>query len=239
MSTKIGTSIELGGGADMESIEAILGEIEVEAAESVEAIEEIGELSPEEERHLDAEITKAEVYEATDAGAMEVEAVTEATPRKTRERTAKAPKPAGEKKDRVVRDIASLAPEAFVLTSEAPDDLEANKAEVLSKRPGQVKIAEKFDNIIGALSAGRSPSVYVTKCFEALAATGEATQTQLVKALETTGYTIGTARSQAGQCMTVFAALGIATREGQKLTLRSDSAYAAKLLSLASPAPEA
>jgi hypothetical protein len=122
-----------------------------------------------------------------------------------------------------------------VLTlADAEGDLEANKAEVLRKRPAQVKVAEKFDNLLLAVAAGKAPSKFTMDCFRALKASGSITSKELVAALEATpmktngskGYNGGTARSQAGQMMSLFPALKIATREGQKITLNPDSTLA-------------
>src|SRR5262249_20806810 len=106
------------------------------------------------------------------------------------------------------------------------------------------KIADKFDNVLTELAAGKAPSVYTMACFRHLHAHGTATQTDLVAALKATKvkndkiakgsgtYSDGTARSQAGQIMELFRVLGVANRERQTLTLRSDSLIAEKLAEL-------
>jgi hypothetical protein len=138
---------------------------------------------------------------------------------------------------RVSRDLSAMKAEEFILDTDAvPADLDANKAAVLARRPGQVKIAEKFDNLFVQLAAGRLPSVYVVGAFKLLDAKGEMTSAELVAHYKTVGLKDGTAHSQAGQIMVLFNAIGIATRAGQKLTLRPNSAIAAKLRAAIAPA---
>ena len=193
-------------------------------------------MSDEESRVLDIEIAKADAYEAqaedstvTLTSDDEIEAAPAAVTTAKKAKAPKAPKaPAAPK---VARDISTLEALHFATAEGTAADDDAKTA-LIAKRPKQVKIAEKFDNVIAALAVGRAPSVYVTTCFATLDARKEVAGTDLVAALQAADYTIGTARSQAGQIMELFAVLAIADRAGQKLTLRPDSAFAAKLRAL-------
>ena len=225
--------------------EAELAAVEVEA--EVDTIPDLAELPEEpsepviealsldadEERHLDAALGQLEAYEAQEsevevaADEDEIEASPEAVAPAAR--TTRAPKaPKAPAAPRASKDISTLPAERFVLSGTLPSDLEANKASVLASRPTQVKIAEKFDNVISSLAAGRKPSGYVMKCFAVLQARGEVTSGDLVAALQTE-YSVGTSRSQAGQMMELFNVLGIAVRTKQSLKLIPDSTYAAEL----------
>jgi hypothetical protein len=202
-------------------VDAILDELDLDEVE-------LGESPPEDITELDE----------SDEAAIEAAAAKTSKKKGT-------PKKAAAAKEPRVRDLASLAAEHFVLyTDWAGLDLEANKSVVIANRPDQKKIAEKFDNIFLALAAGKEPSVYTMACFRYLFAHGTATQTDLVAALKASKvknekiakggntYNDGTARSQVGQMMVLFNTLGIATRERQTLTLRSDSLLAEKLAKL-------
>lgn len=155
---------------------------------------------------------------------------------------AKAPKEAKAAKSPAAPRMAlgDLPPEAFVLDMTIGEDaaaLAANKVAVLARRPGQVKVAEKFDNALLAIAAGRLPSTYTIDCYRVLKAGGETTSAGLAAALTSTSkkqdvsatYTIGTARSQAGQFMALSVALKIATRDGNRLVLNPDSLIAMAL----------
>lgn len=108
---------------------------------------------------------------------------------------------------------------------------------VIRRRPEQVKVAEKFDNTLLALAAGRLPSTYTVDCYRVLKATGRTTSNALAAALTAASkkqdvsatYTIGTARSQAGQFMALAPALMIAKRDGKELVLNPDSVIAMAL----------
>ncbi len=237
-----GTPDTIGSTASMDDIDAVLGTLEIDAADAAE-IEEIVEdeasalldeleisESPDdtELRALEVDLTKAEVYEAAtsevDIGG-EGEAKAEKPAKKAR--ALKEPKVAAPKME---RDLSALPAGAFAMQPGAIPEEE--KTFLLSKRPSQKKIAEKFDNTIALLHAGRTPSVYVMKCFQHLHANKTVTSADMVAALKAAGYTDGTARSQAGQIMLLFALLGIATRAGQTLTLIEESIFAEKIAAL-------
>jgi len=258
--SNVGMTGTIMSAAAMESIENMLGELEVDVVEDIEVIEEleaaapeldeleelvevepVTEMSADTERELEAALDRAEVYESVEPSEMiEAPADGGATMKKEKKaKTPKAPKTAGA--PAAVRDLSSLVAIEFLLSESELGD-EANKIEVIAKRPTQKKIAEKFDNLFLSLAAGKRPSVYTMDCFKALDATGEATSTSLVNVIlgSTSGSgaskgsnkNLGTARSQAGQMMNLFAAVGIANRVGQTLSLRPDSVIAKRLRAL-------
>jgi FtsZ-interacting cell division protein ZipA len=129
------------------------------------------------------------------------------------------------------KNLADLDDGVFQLyDSEVPGP--ANKAATLAARPRQVKIAEKFDNLFLALSAGKEPSSYVVTAFKVLSNNGTMTSGDLVAAYKSAGLVDGTANSQTGQIMELFNVVGIARRAGRALTMRSDSVVARKLASV-------
>lgn len=223
----------------METVESLLADLDLEeiVQESAPVEETVEEetVSEEEAAALDTQIAKSEAYEgqAGDGGTIEL-----GEPAKTgkKAKAAKAPKePKAPKAPAAPRDLSSLPDSAFVLTVTPPADLVANRADVMAKRPTQKKIADKFDNLLLSVAAGKAPSEYTMHCFKALLAKGTVTQGDLVSMLTSTnsnkgsGYTIGTARSQAGQFMVLANALGIATRTGNTLVMNQDSSLAQAL----------
>jgi hypothetical protein len=154
---------------------------------------------------------------------------------------AKANKPAaGEKKvrekkeatPRAPRDMNSLDPVNFVLEGDATtmssDDLETNKVAVMGAVPTQKKIAEKYENLFLALSQGKQPSVYVTQAFKLLDEKKTVTSADIVGMFKGV-YKQGTAQSQAGQILTLFDAVKIATRQRNTLVMNDNSVVADKL----------
>lgn len=222
-----------------ESIEEILEAVdtdviedeaeEITAAGGLDDLDIAEELS--EDDLLDTEIAKADAYESQSAAAVSgtgtVDLSGEKPKKEKKEKKAKASSaPAAP------RDLSALSDGAFVLTLAPPADLAANRASVMASRPGQKKIAEKFDNLILSVAAGKSPSKYTMDCFRALQAKGTITQSELVAALRSLNsnrgsvYSEGTARSQVGQFMVLANALGIATRSKNVLVVNPDSAFA-------------
>lgn len=252
--------------ASVTDIDALLGDLEVEEIAATDAITEVEadaetdtgdavgaevidieepgstDMSADDEAALTAAVAKDETYaEAetssdvdTDAAdkAKDVAAAAAASPKPARTRAASTG-------TRTVRSVSDLPEDAFVLTTDIPDDLAKNKADVIALRPNQVKIAEKFDNILSAVAAGKTPSTYVMDCFALLDKAKEITSKDLVAGLRqpgmrtpTEGYTEGTARSQVGQVMALFGLLQIATRTGDKLVLNDKSTLAVALRDL-------
>lgn len=216
---------------ELEEIE----ELDTSAIEALD-VEEIDERS---EAVIEAAAVRDEIYASAAPGEELVEpsepaALGEPPVKAVKERKAREPKAAKEPKaPKVERALVALPDALFVLDEEAPEDLAANKLAVLAMRPTQKKIAEKFDNFFAALHANRQPSVYTMLCYRALAATGKATMKDLVAALSIT-YSIGTARSQAGQIANLFKTLRIAHLVGGEYHLNESSPLAGKLKALAS-----
>jgi hypothetical protein len=198
----------------------------IEPEITAEALLQEMELGSEDLTGLETEIAKTEAYEEQEAsGDVNTEPTPAAAEAPKKERKAKA---AGT--PRVERDLSKLPADAFVLTTDIPADLEANKVAVMGTRPNQKKIAEKFENVLLAVAANRKPSTYVMDCFAILQAKGEVTSGDLVAALKADGYSDGTARSQVGQIMALFPVLKIAERTTRSsLKLNPDSMIAGAL----------
>lgn len=221
--------------SDIESAEHLLGDLEVGTGE---VIENLGELDASAESAVEGAIAKAEAYEEQPVAATGVAAPAETPAVLAKTRKTRTPK---EPKIRATRDINVLPAETFALTVGGLHD-ETNKTAVLAQRPTQKKIGDKFDNLFLSIAAGKKASVYTMACFGALIEKGTVTQADLVAALKATlstsgkhkgtGYHEGTARSQAGQIMALFAVTEIATRVKQTLTLNADSALVPKLKAL-------
>ncbi len=144
---------------------------------------------------------------------------------------------------RTPRDMASLDPKVFVLEGDAgsmdAQALEQNKAAVMAMVPAQKKIAEKFENLFAALHAGKQPSVYVKAAFKLLDEKKTITGADITTMFKAS-YSQGTAQSQSGQIMTLFATTKIATRQKNTLVLNDSSVVAQRLRDIFNaPAPTA
>lgn len=229
---------DLDAASEIESVDALLGELDLSDVESdaslMSAIE--GDvlvekpLSPSEVDAITVAIATAESYEDQSVTTTEVEAPaadteTDAVTKTKRVKKAKvASEPRPKSLDELPDAVFAIDPTVAIA-----------KADVIALRPSQKKVAEKFDNLFMSIAAGKKPSVYVMACFAVLDSKKTVTQGDLVGALQLVaskkgdGYTIGTARSQAGQIMHLFNAVGIAARAGQTLTMNINSAIAEKL----------
>lgn len=204
----------------------VLGEGDVTDAEIIEALGA---------DDLDAIETLNEQSAAVEAQVSTIEATTEAAEQPAKiKKTRKASSAPKEKAPKIERDLSALPDAVFQLVKDGPTD----RAAVIALRPTQIKVAEKFDNLFISLAANRKPSVYTMVCFNVLADKKEVTSPDLVAAMKASAsrsgaaYNEGTARSQVGQMMNLFAAVGIATRTGNKLTFNKDSQIAASLQAL-------
>lgn len=179
---------------------------------------------------LESTVARAEIYSSQAAGASVADAADVAAVQKPAKK-ARKPKdpnaaPAAARAPR--KALADLDDGVFQLfNSETPGP--ANKQVTLDARPQQVKVAEKFDNLFLAIDAGKAPSRYVVTAFKLLRKTGAMTSADLNAAYIAEGLGKGTANSQTGQIMHLFATVGIANRSGQALQLRADSTVATKL----------
>ncbi len=236
MKPHINSDVSELSGAELEAIGAALDDLEidglddgaieeaVEAESDVQVADALADLDVLD----DADEAALELIDAKDAHYAEqegAEAELEAPAKVKKTKKAAAPKEPKAKKEPSVRDPANLPDSEFVLIV----GQEADKAGVLSLRPKQKKIAEKFDNLFTALARGAKPSTYVMDCYAVLKAKGEVTGVELVAALKAEGYTDGTARSQAGQIMELFRVTQIAFREKGQLTLNPNSVIAERL----------
>jgi hypothetical protein len=191
---------------------------EIEAVEAVE-IDESAIMD-----EVDAAIARHENYQEQTAAAVATTdpavVATSATPRKSK-------RTAGPAKPRAETDLSLLPGELFVLEGDvtAMDQaaLDAAKATTIAAKPAQVKVAEKFDNLLVALNAGRKPSRYTEIALDLLIANTAITSSDLVAAYRSSGLGDGTARSQSGQMMALFPALGIAVRTAKSITLNAES----------------
>lgn len=215
----------------------IVEEIVEEGSAEVTAVD--GALADDLLRDLDISLEVQESYNAQEGTAADPKGNTEkAAAAKKASKPAKAPKEKkakadGEKVARTPRDINTVASEFFALTEPAAGaDLDAIKTATMALKPAQVKIAEKFDNLFASLSVGKAPSTYVMIAFQLLDDKKSMTSTDLVAAYKASGLGEGTARSQCGQIMALFAIVGIADRASQVLTLRADSKIADRIRSL-------
>jgi hypothetical protein len=212
-------------------------EAELEAAEAAPAI-----VSDDALADLDLALAKSELYgeqKSASVTTTELPKPTDAVLPKG-QRAKKAAGSAGASAARTPRDISKVANEFFVLAGDvsamSEDDLKAARDATMKLVPNQVKVAEKFENLFTALSVGKAPSTYVMIAFKLLDGKGSMTSSDVVGAYKASGLGEGTARSQSGQIMNLFATVKIADRAGQTLTLRSDSLLAERLRSLPAPA---
>jgi hypothetical protein len=218
-----------------DNMDELLSDLELEmSSETVEeesVIDDIEDFVVENDGDLAAVEALTEKEEAVASQTSEIEADSSAVEQKT-SKAAKAPKtPKEPKQPKIERDLSALDDSVFQLVKDGPID----KAAVIALRPAQKKVAEKFDNLFTSLAACRKPSVYTMACFNVLVDKGEVTSSDLVAAMKAAAsrsggaYSDGTARSQVGQLMNLFGAVGIATRAGNKLTFNKDSQIAASL----------
>lgn len=234
---------------DFTDLDALLGSHDAgEIIESHEPVAEadageIIELTDDEEAILTAEIAKQEAYESAEPDEVgdiaTLEPAVSPAPAEIKiaktPRTPRAAKTGGTR----VRNLDDVAPEHFVLTTDYAGDLDANKKLVISTRPSQIKVADKFDNIFLSLANKTLPSAFVTIQFKFLAEHESTTTKELVALLQTSGYKEGTARAQVGQITTLFPILGIASRTGSTLRLKEDSQIAETLADLIAEAEKA
>ncbi|MBO6507381.1 MAG: hypothetical protein JJ979_02660, partial [Roseibium sp.] len=151
---------------------------------------------------------------------------------KTREKAPpKKKRAAGTGRSRSV-DLSKINAEIFVLdTDKEPEDLDANRSDVIARRPSQVKIAQKFDGLFNALATNGKVERYVDIAIRFMIEKGAFTSVDL-KNHYLDFVKPGTASSQAGQIMTLFPAAGIAERDGKNLKLRDNSKVVERLKTL-------
>ncbi|MCK1543357.1 hypothetical protein IVB12_15685 [Bradyrhizobium sp. 179] len=222
----------------VDNMDELLSDLELEMTDegSEEIVEEVVTVD---EGDLAAVETLTEKEEAVASMTSEIEADATAVTAPEGDKpakAAKAPKTAkAPKQPKIERDLSAIPDEFFQLDASSAG---YDKAAVIALRPTQKKIAEKFDNLFASLAAGRAPSVYTMACFKVLHEKGEVTSSDLVAAMKAAAsrsggaYSDGTARSQVGQLMNLFGAVGVAHRANNKLTFNKDSKIAERLLAL-------
>ncbi len=85
------------------------------------------------------------------------------------------------------------------------------------------KVGDKAVNLLRFHSVPNKLQNYTRLGLEHLVKNGSTSSADLTKLLQGAGYTIGTARSQANQLMSLFPTLKVANRAGKTLTLNEDS----------------
>jgi hypothetical protein len=218
-----------------ENMDDLLSDLELDmSAETIEEESVIETIEDIDEGDLAAVEVLAEREEAITSQTSEIDADTAAVAADVAPKAAKAPKTPKVAKPKIERDLSAIADEFFQLDINGT----ADRAAVIALRPDQKKVAEKFDNLFQSLAAGRKPSVYTMACFSVLVDKVEVSSSDLVAAMKAAAsrsggaYSDGTARSQVGQLMNLFGAVGVAKREGNKLTFNKDSKIAERLLAL-------
>jgi hypothetical protein len=207
--------------ADAELSQALEGLEEVEpivaAAETVEASEELD--LERLEQALAAQAAREEVYAEQESvvGVVTPDPTAPAAPRVRK--TTKASSATGTAPKREVRYAGTGAAGAYVASVVGDAEVEA-LVDVLPK-----KVKEKAANLVDFIHKGRSLSVFTRVAVDIMKAEGKITNERLVKAFTTEaskrglggGYTIGTARSQAGQQIALFGRMNLATPQGGAL----------------------
>jgi len=248
------------GAADIAELDNLLDGLDVSASDAsveelIEAVDEavgasqpaiddtLGELvlNDEEIRKVEAAIEREEAYQEQESTV--VASTTPAAPAQTVVKAAKTPR--APSTPRTPRDLKNIDAKHFVLEGAVPSDpavLDKAKTDTLGLIPKQKKVAEKFENLFGAIAAGKAPSTFVVIAFNLLEKQGSISSADLVAAYkspgaksDTEGYNEGTARSQAGQIMNLFDAVKIATRTKQALARNQNSTVAASLRAILNP----
>jgi hypothetical protein len=211
----------IGTDVDSELSLALEGLETVEMVETTLAPEGGEELDLEAlERALAAQAAREEVYAEQESVIGVVTAA--ATPRPAR--VAKAPKAAKSAKaptppKREARFAGTGAAGGYVASVTGETEIEA----LVDTLPKKVK--EKAANLVDFVHKGRTLSVFTRVAVDIMKSEGQLTNERLVKAFTTEaskrglggGYTIGTARSQAGQQIALFGRLNIAAPKGGAL----------------------
>ena len=230
---------ELSASADVVEEDVIEEEaVEAVADEPVEATEEIEDLDIDVDsleiamkRSKSYSEQESEANAASDATAAVVEAKAKAASA-PKPRAAKAPR-AASSKPRAAKSLADVGAEYFVLEGDpaALDQqaLDDNKAAVIATPITQIKVKEKFDNVITSLARGALPSVYVVQAFKLLDQKGTVTSQDVTAMYKANGLKQGTATAQQGQIMNLFDLLKIATRSKAQLTLNTNSQIAKRI----------
>lgn len=204
------------------------------AAETPETSEDLGEVLDQVAAEIAQEEIKAEAYaeQESEVGLVEAPVVAPKAPK-----AAKRAKREGAASPRTPRFTGD--PADFVAAK-----LGSEHKEVVEKMA--VKVKEKAVNLTEHLTAGKALSVYTKIAVDMLKLEGSINTTSLVNQLTVAskknggvGYSIGTARSQAGQQTALLQGFGIVMRDGGKLVPNEASPLWQKLVASAAPAAAA
>lgn len=208
----------------VEVIEAKTPEADL-TIEELERIEEHAELAEEQRKHYEEQpadkVTSIEAAKKAKA---------ERTPRLT-----------GDKPSEILTNAfnkdATLLKAAMTLTVGEDSD-EAVQTALKDMDGLAKKVADKGVNLVRFRNHKDKVQVYTRLGLEFLMQKGEASSKELTEHLQASGYTIGTARSQANQLMQLFPVLKVAEKVGKSIKLRADSMLV-KCIEACTPTPEA
>lgn len=238
VTTEEGTTVLASDDATIDEalLEGVTREVELEAIvqEGYDEVElEVAGSSP---AAITEEGKKAAMDEvkaiAESSEAPEAELAPEAAPAETvkpKSRAGGSAKPSEALKVRLggieaVQSTLIHKPEDAALDADKLSELIALRMAELDKAPK--KVAEKLVNAYAHLTSGGSLSVYTELALEMILTKGEITSKDIFDRYIARPWSEGTARSQSGQLMQVLPMMGIAKREGQKLTLIRESVLA-------------
>lgn len=216
---------------DEKILEGVANEIELEEAvrESYAEIEpEKESISPKKLEKSSSEIGDDVYNETSEVKEKDVEVESKPKP-KAKSRAGGAMKPSEALKVRLgsveaVESTLIHTPEDAKLSAdELKETIAARMAEIDS---APKKVGEKLVNAYAHLTGGTSLSVYTELALELILTKGEITSQDIFERYRARPYSEGTSRSQSGQLMKVLPLMGVAKREGQKLTLVEDSVIA-------------
>lgn len=204
-------------------LEALIGDATEAAETTAEAVAEDVDIDLEEiEAAAAAETLKQEAYAEQEAEEADAAVATVTPIAKSR-----APRSSvsGMKPSAAIEKVLGeegLARAAMLVTGEqeSPEITQQLKDTVDSLAK---KVGDKAVNLLRYAGQPNKLQGYTRLGIEHLINAGDANSRSLTDHLQAQGYTIGTARSQANQLMSLLPALGIATRSGKQLTLNKDS----------------
>lgn len=221
----------------------VLSEEEIAAAAAAaDALENL------EEEDVEAAVVEAEKSDAKKKGYEKTKSKTKgktskkATPKKAAKKDAAAPRMSldtHKASEIITTRLGADAHTQFTLiTTKKPraDIQKKNMASTLTVIDTlDKKTREKAVNLFTSLAAGKKPSVYTVSALGFLKKAGQFTQKELTDHFLGMGYKIGTARRQAGEMVSLFPVVGIASREaerGSPVVFNTASDIAARILAL-------
>lgn len=205
-----------------DELEALLADATVATAEE----EEIDDKALEE---IDAQAaiaaSKEEAYAEQEGEVADPTAKVTPISAAKKPRTPRVSRAAGAKPSDVlaqVLDTAQLAQAACLVSGEVASE-ELTDSLMTTINGLAKKVGDKAVNLLRHNENPAKLQKYTVIGLNTLIAGGDATSRTFTDALMAAGYTIGTARSQANQLMSLLPALKVAEKNGRQLTLREDS----------------